>query len=249
MNITVVIVEDEKRSARFLKKQLEEYGMECLAVLHSVEDALLWFGAHEHPELIFSDVELGDGLSFDIYDQIEVNSKIIFTTAYDQYSIRAFKHNSVDYLLKPIRVEDLEFAIQQFKHSIKSYSNAFSPQDYYAVKTYKNIFLQKSGNHLRTIKVKDVAYVYSENKMLYFRMYNDKKQASDFTLEYMRQSLNPERYFQINRQMIVHFDAIEDILILGNSRLKLELKPKFKEEVFVSRDRVKDFKLWLDSYE
>lgn len=249
MKITVAIVEDEKRSARFLKKQLEERGMECLAVLSSVEEALIWFGTYEHPDLVFSDIQLGDGLSFDIYDQVVVRSKIIFTTAYDQYSIRAFKHNSIDYLLKPIRIQDLDFAIQQYKLSLKSYENGFSSEGLLAEKNYKNIFLQKSGNHLKTIKVKDVAYVYSEDKILYFKLFNGKKQASDFTLEYMKQNLNPERYFQINRQMLIHFDAIDDILILGNSRLKLKLTPEFTEEVFVSRDRVKDFKLWLDRYE
>ena len=249
MKITVVIVEDEKRSARFLKKQLEEKGLECLVVLSSVEEALMWFGVNKHPDLIFSDIELGDGLSFDIYDQVIVHSKIIFTTAYDQYSIRAFKHNSIDYLLKPIRIQDLDFAIQQYKASLKSFQSRFSSDGLLPEKTYKNIFLQKSGNHLKTIKVKDVAYVYSENKIVYFKLFNGSKVASDFTLEYMKQNLNPERCFQINRQMIIHFDAVEDILILGNSRLKLKLNPEFQEDVYVSRDRVKDFKLWLDNYE
>ncbi len=249
MKITVVIVEDEKRSARFLKKQLEERGMECLVVLSSVEEALLWFGANEHPDLVFSDIELGDGLSFDIYDQIIIQSKIIFTTAYDQYSIRAFKHNSIDYLLKPIRVQDLDFAIQQYKSSFKSFQARFSSERLLPEKTYKNIFLQKTGSRLKTIKVNDVSYVYSENKIVYFKLFNGSKLASDFTLEYMKLNLNPERYFQINRQMIIHFDAIEDILILGNSRLRLTLSPDFQEDIYVSRDRVKDFKHWLDNYE
>lgn len=248
MKITVVIVEDEKRSARFLKKQLEERGLECLAVLSSVEDALMWFGKHSHPDLVFSDIQLGDGLSFDIYDQVEVTSKLIFTTAYDQYSIRAFKHNSIDYLLKPIRQVDLDFAIGQYKRSLKSILPEFSSKGLTENKTYKNIFLQKSGQHLITIKVKDVAYVYSENKIVYFKLYNGQKQASDYNLEFMKDNLNPARYFQINRQIIVHFDAIEDILILGNSRLKLKLTPEYSEEVFVSRDRVKAFKQWLDEY-
>ena len=248
MKISVVIVEDEKRSARFLRKQLEERGLECLAVLASVEDALLWFGANEHPDLVFSDIQLGDGLSFDIYDQIEVKSRIIFTTAYDQYSIRAFKHNSIDYLLKPIKSDELDFALSQYNKSMHVGQEKFTSKGLTETKTYKNIFLQKSGNHLKTIKIKDVAYVYSENKILYFRMYDGKKIASDFTLDYMKQNLNPERYFQINRQIIVHFDAIEDILILGNSRLKLKLNPPYLEEVFVSRHRVKEFKLWLDEY-
>ena len=249
MKLSVVIIEDEKRSARFLKKQIEERGLECIAVLTSVEEGLLWFGANTHPDIVFSDIQLGDGLSFDIYDQIEVRSKIIFTTAYDQYSIRAFKHNSIDYLLKPIRSEELDFALSQYQRSLKSIPQVFSSEGLQPKKTYKNIFLQKSGNHLKTIRVKDVAYVYSENKILYFKMFDGKKQVSDFTLGFMRQNLNPERYFQINRQMIVHFESIDDILILGNSRLKLKLNPEFTEEVFVSRDRVKDFKQWLDQYE
>lgn len=248
MQITVVIIEDEKRSARFLKKQLEERGLICEAILYSVEEALLWLGTHTHPDLIFSDIQLGDGLSFDIYDQVEVKSKIIFTTAFDQYSLRAFKHNSIDYLLKPIRSEDLDFSIDQFKRSFKSFQAQFSSSELGIPKSYKNIFLQKSGSHLKTIKVKDVSYVYSENKMVYFKMHNGQKHASDFTLEYMRSNLNPERFYQINRQMIIHFDSIDDILILGNSRLKLKIQPDFGEEVFVSRDRVKAFKKWLDEY-
>jgi len=249
MKITVAIIEDEKRSARFLKKQLEERDMDCLVVLSSVEEALIWFGTHEHPDLVFSDIQLGDGLSFDIYDQITVRSKIIFTTAYDQYSMRAFKHNSIDYLLKPIRTEDLDFSILQYKRSLKSIPERFSSEGLLEERSYKNIFLQKSGSHLKTIKIKDVAYVYSENKILYFKMYNGKKQASDYTLDYMKQNLNPDRYFQINRQLIIHFESIVDILILGNSRLKLKLNPEFTEDVYVSRDRVKDFKNWLDTYE
>lgn len=248
MKITAVIVEDEKRSARFLKKQIEERGLLCLAVLSSVEEALLWFGSHSHPDIVFSDIQLGDGLSFDIYDQLEVKSKLIFTTAYDQYSIRAFKHNSIDYLLKPIRQDDLDFSINQYKRSFKSIESDFNSQGLSERKTYKNIFLQKSGQHLKTIKIKDVAYVYSENKIVYFKMVNGQKQATDYTLEYMKSNLNPERFYQINRQMIIHFESIEDILILSSSRLKLKLNPEYTEEVFVSRDRVKAFKDWLDKY-
>ncbi len=248
MKTSFVIVEDEKRSARFLKKQLQERGLLCLAVLASVEDALLWFSDNPHPDLVFSDIQLGDGLSFDIYDQVALNSKIIFTTAFDQYSIQAFKHNSIDYLLKPIRTDELDFALNQYHSTLKSSAPPFSTKGI-RPKSFKNIFLQKTGNHLKTIKVADVAYVYTENKILYFKLYNGPKIASDFTLEFMKQNLNPDRYFQINRQMMIHFEAIEDILILANNRLKLKLNPNFTEDVFVSRDRVKDFKLWLDSYE
>lgn len=245
MKITVVIIEDEMRSARFLQKKLEEKNMECLTILPSVEKALLWFASHEHPVLIFSDIQLSDGLCFDIFDQIPIKSKIIFTTAYDQYSIQAFKHNSIDYLLKPIQQKELDFSIRQFLESQSASNNLGGLQEEFQQKSYKNVFLLKVGNHLKTVRTRDLAYVYVEHKMAYFRTFSNTKLASDFKLEYLKSNLNPDTYFQINRQLIVHFDAIEDILIHSNSRLKLKLNPEFQEEVFVSRERVKEFKEWL----
>lgn len=242
MKITALIIEDEARSARYLKKQLEKEGVECVAILDSVESSLLWFETNEHPQIVFSDIELGDGLSFDIYNQVEVKSKIIFTTAYSEYSIQAFKHNSIDYLLKPIKNADLLFALNQFKKSTDTLINTEKLE----IKSYKNVFLHKIGQHLKTIQVNDIAYLFSENKLVYFVLKNGEKIITDFTIELIKKELNPTVFFQINRQMMVHKNAIKDILVLSSTRYQLKLNPEYQTSVYISRDSIKNFKTWLE---
>lgn len=243
MNITAVIIEDEPRSARYLQRQLEKENIECLTILGSVEEALCWFEANKHPDIVFSDIELGDGLSFDIYNQIQVTSKIIFTTAYNQYSIQAFKHNSLDYLLKPIKNSDLIYALNQFNNSeLSNYNVAVEKTP-----SYKNILLHKVGNHLKTIKINELSYLFSENKLVYFVLNNKEKIVTDYTLENAIKELNPKYFFRINRQMIINKNAILDILILSSTRFELKLSPEYKGSVIISRDRIKDFKQWLES--
>jgi DNA-binding LytR/AlgR family response regulator len=243
--VKALIIEDESRSSNYLLKLLQQRDVEVIEQLFSVQEALDWFTENQAPELIFSDIQLGDGLAFDIFEQVSISSKIIFTTAYNEYSIQAFKHNSIDYLLKPIKSVDLDFAIQQFKNTKDSNAKSLKSQDF-LLDSFKNIFLLKVGARLKTAPVTDMAYIFSENKMTYIVMKNGEKLIYDGSLERMKEQLDPKRFFQANRKLLVTVDCLKDILIYSNSRLKLILEPNFEEEVFVSRDRVKTFKNWLD---
>jgi two-component system, LytTR family, response regulator LytT len=247
----VIIIEDEKPAARRLSRMLNEFDIVPIAMLHSVEEAVNWFHNNEHPDLLFLDIQLSDGLSFEIFDEIEVNSSIIFTTAYDEYALKAFKLNSIDYLLKPIDADELENAINQFKKlqfstpkidiNLEQLKNLISPSS----KNYKKRFTVKIGQHLKMISVESIECFYSENKATNIHTIDNRNYLLDDTLDTLEQKLQPELFFRVSRKYFVNINSIKDIISYNNSRLKLILQSYNESEIIVSRERVKDFKEWI----
>ncbi len=251
--MNVLIIEDEKPSARRLQRMLEKQQVTVNEMLHSVNEAVEWFTNNEHPDLIFLDIQLSDGLSFEIFDEVEVNSAIIFTTAFDEYALQAFKLNSVDYLLKPIDEEELEAAIDKFKaHTPQKQNVQLNFDDIKKLlanpgeRQYKKRFTTKIGQHIKMIVVDEIECFYSENKGTYAHTHEGRDYLLDTTLEQLIDELAPENFFRVNRTFIVSIDAIRDIISYTNSRLQLKLTSFTEQEVIVARERVKDFKLWLE---
>ena len=250
--MNVLIIEDEKPSARRLQRMLKNLDVEANEMLHSVEESINWFQNNQHPDLIFLDIQLSDGLSFEIFESIEVNSAIIFTTAYDEYALQAFKLNSIDYLLKPIDDEELENAVNQFKRQLpqrKAVTLDFNDIKQLLVnpieREYKKRFSVKVGQHLKLINIDDIECIYSENKGTYLHTNEGRKYLLDTTLEQLEDDLEPHTFFRINRKFYVNINAIVDMISYTNSRLQIKLKNYNEQEVIVARERVKDFKNWL----
>jgi DNA-binding LytR/AlgR family response regulator len=247
----VVIIEDEKPAARRLSRMLNELEIEPIAMLHSVEESINWFNNNEHPELLFIDIQLSDGLSFEIFEEVAIKSAIIFTTAYDEYALKAFKLNSIDYLLKPIDIDELKNAVTKFKdiHSSKKI-NAISNQQlkeliFPNANTYKKRFTVKIGQHLKLISTNAIECFFSENKATYFCTNSNRNYMVDSTLEELEKQLSPELFFRVSRKYFVNINAIKDIISYTNSRLKIILNNYNETEIIVSRERVKDFKNWI----
>ena len=251
--MNVLIIEDEKPAARRLSRLLEQQGMQVSTMLHSVEESVDWFQKNEHPDLIFLDIQLSDGLSFEIFDIIEVKSAIIFTTAYDEYALQAFKLNSIDYLLKPIDEDELAKALAQ-------YHNINQPQkqlglDFNDIKKllvnplereYKKRFTARVGQHIKIINADEIECFYSENKGTYAFTTEGRNFLLDVTLENLEEELEPEVFFRVSRKFYVNINHIKDIISYTNSRLKITLNHFSEQEIIVSRERVRDFKLWLE---
>lgn len=248
----VIIIEDEKPSARRLARMLKELNIEAQALLHSVEEAVGWFQKNEHPDLILLDIQLSDGLSFEIFEQVEVKSSIIFTTAYDEYALKAFKLNSVDYLLKPIDEDELKSAIDKFSNNKPSSQNLqidieqikkllVNPLD----KNYKERFTVKIGQHLKMISIDEIDCFYSENKGTYIYTNSKRDYLIDTTLEQLEPMLDPVKFFRVNRKFFINIKAIKDIISYTNSRLKIILNSFDEQEIIVSREKVRDFKNWI----
>ncbi|MEN2401553.1 LytTR family DNA-binding domain-containing protein [Flavobacterium sp. MC2016-06] len=254
--MTTLIIEDEKPAARLLQRKLEKLNIAVETMLHSVEESIDWFSNNEHPDLIFLDIQLSDGLSFEIFEKIDIKSAIIFTTAYDEYALKAFKLNSIDYLLKPIDEDDLDVAVTKFKARLpkletektnlqldfeqirKMLSNPFE-------KNYKKRFTVKIGQHLKVITTDKIECFFSENKGTYIHTFDNRNYLIDSTLEILEQELDMKEFFRVSRKFIVPLQAIKEIQVYTNSRLKVIL-PSYKEdEVIVSREKVQDFKAWL----
>lgn len=248
----VLIIEDEKPAARRLQRMLSKLEIETETMLHSVAEAVEWFNSNSHPDLIFLDIQLSDGLSFEIFEHVDVNSSIIFTTAYDEFALKAFKLNSIDYLLKPIDEEELEAAVKKFRDRQENTQN-IKVKDLKSLlqlsserNNYKTRYTAQVGQHLKLVDVKDIACFYSENKSSYIHCNNGRNYPVDASLETLEQELDPGKFFRINRKCIVNISAIRDIITYTNSRLEIRLE-NFKEfQLIVSRERVKDFKIWLN---
>jgi len=251
--MNVLIIEDEKPSARRLNRMLSQLDIKVNQMLHSVEEAITWFRSNEHPDLIFLDIQLSDGLSFEIFDQVEVKSAIIFTTAFDEYALQAFKLNSIDYLLKPIDDEDLEHAINKFKERTPAPQNvALNFDDIRKLlgatpveREYKKRFTTKIGQHIKMIPIDEIECFYSENKGTYAGTIDGRNYLLDTTLELLENDLEPEKFFRVSRKYYVNINAIADIIAYTNSRLKIKLNKWDEQEIIVSRERVKDFKTWI----
>ena len=251
--MNVIIIEDEKPAARRLSRLLSDLNVEVSTMLHSVEESIDWFQKNEHPELIFLDIQLSDGLSFEIFDAVEVQSAIIFTTAYDEYALQAFKLNSIDYLLKPIDDEELENAVKKFK-TVKPATQklALNFEDIKKLlvnpleREYKKRFTTRVGQHLKIINADEVECFYSENKGTYAATSDGRNYLLDTTLENLETELEPKIFFRVSRKFYVNINYIQDIISYTNSRLKIKLNRYIEQEIIVSRERVRDFKLWLE---
>jgi len=251
--MNVLIIEDEKPSARRLQRMLTKLNVSANTMLHSVEESVTWFLNNEHPDLIFLDIQLSDGLSFEIFDAVEVKSAIIFTTAFDEYALKAFKLNSVDYLLKPIDEEELEAAVHKYKELKPQAKNVqlnfedikkllVNPME----RSYKKRFTTKIGQHIKMISVDEIECFYSENKGTYAHTIEGRDYLLDTTLEQLEEELEPQTFFRISRKFYVNIHAIKDIISYTNSRFQLKLNSYKEQEVIVARERVKDFKLWIE---
>lgn len=250
----VIIIEDEKPSARRLQRMLGTLQIEAETMLHSVEESITWFQNNEHPDLIFLDIQLSDGLSFEIFETINIQSAVIFTTAFDEYALQAFKLNSIDYLLKPIDAVDLAKAIKKFE--VRLPRQQAVTLDFNDIKKllvnpvdrgYKKRFSVKIGQHLKLINIEDIECFYSENKGTYVFTSEGRNYLLDTTLELLEQELEPQTFFRISRKYFVNINAIKDMLSYTNSRLQIKLNTYNNDEVIVARERVKDFKTWLEA--
>ncbi len=247
----ILILEDELTAGKRLSNIVNklEPTAEILAVLDSVESAVAWLNNHSMPQLIFMDIQLADGLSFEIFNQVTVTAPVIFTTAYDEYTLKAFKVNSIDYLLKPIKLEEVRQSLKKFRDL-----NQSSP-----VIDYKKLALElegqstskqqrivvKYGQHIAAIKLSEAAYFYTEEKVVFMRTLEGKRYALDYTLDELVQLLDPKKFFRINRQFVVSIDAIDKMYQYSKSRVKLILKPPMNIDTIVSTDRSSNFKKWL----
>ncbi|MCE3075178.1 LytR/AlgR family response regulator transcription factor [Chryseobacterium gwangjuense] len=246
--IKTVIIEDEKPASRKLERMLNEFPeIEVVGKIESVEEGVQWFSENEHPQLIFSDIVLGDGLSFDIFEKVPTKGFIIYTTAFDQYTLKAFKLNSIDYLLKPILDEDLAGAIEKYKSFIPSDNSVNSQEIKQLIKKEKTTLsriLVKIGYNLKIVQTHEISCFFSENKIVYLQT-QERAFPSDFTLDELEDVLDEKKFFRTNRQFIINSDYIKNIHTSPNYKVELEYQPQ--EEITVSRDRVKDFKDWLVS--
>ncbi|WP_323788054.1 LytTR family DNA-binding domain-containing protein [Psychroserpens sp.] len=250
--MSVIIIEDEKPSARRLQRMLTELQLEAQTMLHSVEESIEWFQNNEHPDLIFLDIQLSDGLSFEIFEAIDINSAVIFTTAYDEYALQAFKLNSIDYLLKPIDEDDLAKAVSKYKERApKQQSVTLDFNDIKKLlvnpieREYKKRFSVKVGQHLKLINIDDIECFYSENKGTYAYTSEGRNYLLDTTLEQLEDELEPHKYFRVSRKFFVNINAINDMVSYTNSRLQIKLNSYKEQDVIVARERVKEFKDWL----
>jgi len=251
--MNIIIIEDEKPSARRLQRMLTTLNLETEIMLHSVEESVTYFQNHEHPDLIFLDIQLSDGLSFEIFEAMDIKSAVIFTTAYDEYALQAFKLNSIDYLLKPIDEVELSKAVKKYQDRLPQKQAV--TLDFNDIKKllvnpidreYKKRFSVKVGQHLKLINIEDIECFYSENKGTYAYTSEGRNYLLDTTLELLEQELEPQTFFRINRKFFVNINAIKDMVSYTNSRLQIKLNNYNEDEVIVARERVKDFKEWLE---
>ncbi len=253
-----IIIEDEQIAANRLKKLVTEIrpNYEFVMSLDSVEGATISLPVLKF-DLIFMDIQLADGLSFEIFDQIPLKKPVIFTTAYDQYAIKAFKTNGVDYLLKPIDPTELEESIAKFESQVVASSKQDYQNDLKKIlntlgggevqkEEYKKRFVVKIGDHIKTIPIEEIKLFYSQDKTSFILTKEGRNFIIDFPLDRLVELLDPGNFFRISRKYIICLDAIDDMLSFSNSRLKLVVKHYEDENIIVARERVQEFKLWLD---
>ena len=246
----ILIIEDEKPNAARLKRLISVIKPDAvvLDVLESVSETVDWLLRNECPDLIMMDVRLPDGLSFEVFEQLNPKCPIIFTTAYDEYAVRAFKFNSIDYLLKPIEQDELEHSFRmvgekQQNDTTKSIEGLLSQM---TKKEYRNRFLLPYRDGFKTVLVNDIEYIYSELRITKARLQNGNEEVLPQTLEELEQQLDPKFFYRANRQFIVHIDAIRQIHNYFNGKLKIELLKSPAIEIIVSREKALAFKMWLD---
>lgn len=247
----ILIIEDEKPAANRLGKLLQVHfpEAELIGNLDTVSRAVRWFEENATPDLIFCDIQLADGISFEIFEKVNVSSPIIFTTAFDQYAIRAFQVNAIDYLLKPIDPKDLERAVEKFRSrsiqpslDLNLLKSLIQPQ----AKSYKSRFLVRFGEKIQSVPMEEIAFFFSEERVTFLQTHAGKKYVLDSTLEQVEAQVDPSIFFRLNRKYLSHVDAIEEVLTYSNSRLKVKLTHCTDSDILVSREKVTELKNWLD---
>jgi len=248
----VIIIEDEQPASTRLEKMLLDISsdFEVIQCCDSIESSVNYLKSGIIPDLVMLDVQLGDGLSFDIFKRVAITCPVIFTTAYDEYAIKAFELNSIDYLLKPIRKENLERSIEKFNHlrqqSVYTDWKTLSTLLDKEKREYKQRFLVAAGEHLQSVQTVDIAYFYSIEKSTFLKTQSGRSYSLDFSLDKLEELLSPIDFFRINRQYIISFGSIHKISRLSKSRIKLILNPVSSDEVLISTSRTPDFRAWLD---
>jgi two-component system response regulator LytT len=258
--MTILLIEDETIAARQLKNMVLQAEKEATVVgmLDSVESSVHWLTTNPAPDLILMDIELVDGQSFEIFSQIDVTSPVIFTTAYDEFALKAFRVNSIDYLLKPIEEAALRRALQKFNKLRDAYAqpqpnpllqienllNELSRREL-PTGTYRDRFLVRQGQRLIPVGAEEVAYIFSQNKISFIKTYDNRLLHIDYTLDELEQNLNPQQFHRANRQFIVSHKAVEKLHFYFNNKLKVTLRPAIEEEVIVSREKAMAFRRWL----
>jgi DNA-binding LytR/AlgR family response regulator len=251
--MTVLIIEDEPQAAERLATMVKSLqpGVQICASLDSVKRSVEWIATNPLVDLIFMDIQLADGLSFEIFDKVEVKAPVIFTTAYNEYALKAFKVNSIDYILKPVDKSELEAAFRKYQNLTRQQlPDKMMESIGYAMqmltKKYKERFVIKVGEHLKSVEVNEILFFFSLEKTTFAQTKDGRKHILDFTLDQLDGLVDPSRYFRINRKYIVSTDSIQDMISYTNSRLKLALKTSDDSDVIVARERVQEFKDWLD---
>ncbi len=248
----VLILEDEQLAAEALSNMLQDLvEAEVVGMIPSIEAGRQWFQENERPELILSDIRLQDGISFQLFQELEIKVPIIFVTAYDHYAIKAFEVNSIDYLLKPIDSEQLKGAFDKIKERRLSGGNASQFDNLISLmneakKTYRSRFLIKAGQKIKAVGIDKVAYFYSLNKLTYLVTYDGQRLPLDVTLEVLEEQVDPDQFYRANRQFIVGFESISELHPYFKGRIKVVLDPANELELVVSADKTRQFKAWLD---
>lgn len=247
----ILIIEDEKPAANRLIKLLELHfpGIILIANLDTVTRSVAWFDQNPEPDLIFCDIQLADGISFEIFEKVKLSTPVIFTTAFDQYAIKAFQVNAIDYLLKPIDPVDLSKAVEKFKRrqlkqtlDFEVLKGLLQPEK----KSFKTRFLVRFGEKIQSIPAEDVAFFLSEERVTFLQTKEGKKYVLDSTLEQVEAAVDPAVFFRINRKYLCRVDSVEEVLTYSNSRLKVKLKNSSDNDILISREKVGEFKEWLD---
>ncbi|MCK6611135.1 MAG: LytTR family DNA-binding domain-containing protein [Bacteroidia bacterium] len=255
MTIRALIIEDESLAAKRLEAMIRkcEPEIEIITHLSSISAAVNWLATNKQPDLFFMDIHLEDGLSFSIFEKADISAPVIFTTAFDEYTIKAFKVNSIDYLLKPINADDLAKSIEKYKKLNAHFSTGgidfkallanFIPKE----ESYKNRFLVSSGSNFHTLEVSEIAYFHAEDKLAYLVTKTGRQFPIDFSLDKLIGLLNPQQFFRINRQFIISSASIQKMTKYAANKIKLQLNPSPEKDVFVSLEKYTDFKKWLDN--
>lgn len=248
----ILIIEDERPAAEKLERLLRSVrpDWQIIATIETVQHAIKWLSSNIAPELIMMDIQLSDGICFEIFEKVKVTTPVIFTTAYDEYAIRAFKVNSIDYLLKPIDTESLETALAKFDQ-IKSVSiqNQFAYETILKLQEakWRKRFLVKVGPAYVSVSTSDVELFYISERSTFIRTFGGKNYSIDFSLDQIQQQVDPAKFFRINRNHLVNIEAVLRLVAYSGSRLKLLLTTGFKpDNLLVSREKTSDFKRWLD---
>jgi DNA-binding LytR/AlgR family response regulator len=256
--MTVLIVEDEELAVEKLEHMVAEIEKEAELVgsVSSIKGTVEWLNKNDAPDIILLDIELSDGQSFEIFKQAEVESTVIFTTSYDEYAIKAFKVNSIDYLLKPVQKEDLKAAFDKYKklntinkplgkETLNIQSLLKELQGQFQPKEYRRRFLVKIGQKHLPVEVDEINYFYIDERSTLFKTSDNRKLVIDYTLDEIESMLDEHRFFRINRSFIVSIESVRQMNDFFNSRLILKLHPEINKEVIVSREKVNDFKKWM----